>query len=58
MYMADIKLFAKNQKEPETSIQIIRIHRRDIEMECIEKCAMFTMKSRKREVAEKIDRTN
>ena len=46
MYMDDIKLFAKNEKELETLIHTLRIYGRDIGMEVgIEKCAMLEMKS-------------
>ena len=46
MYMDDIKLFAKNEKELETLIHTVRIYSRDIGMEFgIEKCAMLVMKS-------------
>ena len=49
MYMDDIKLFAKNEKEPETLIHTIRICSQDIGMEFgIEKYAMLVMKSGKR----------
>ena len=49
MYMDDIKLFAKNEKELETLIHAVRIYSPDIGMEfCIEKCAMLLMKSGKR----------
>ena len=49
MYMDDIKLFAKNEKELETLIHAIRIYSQDIRMEFgIEKCAMLVMKSGKR----------
>ena len=48
MYMDDIKLFAKNEKELETLIHRVRIYSQDIGMEfCIEKCAMLVMKSGK-----------
>ena len=48
MYMDDIKLFAKNEKELETLIDAVRIYSQDIGMEFgIEKCAMLTMKSGK-----------
>ena len=33
MYMGDIKLFAKNEKELETLIYTVRIHSQDIGME-------------------------
>ena len=46
MYMDDIKLFTKNEKEWETLIQTVRIYCQDIEMEFgTEKCAMLVMKS-------------
>ena len=49
MYMDDIKLFAKNEKELETLIHAVRIYSQDIGMEFgIEKCAMLVMKSGKR----------
>ena len=39
MYMDDINLFAKNEKEPETLIHAVRIYSQGIEMEFgIEKC--------------------
>ena len=42
MYMDDIKLFVKNEKELVTLIQTIRIYSQDIGIECgIEKCALF-----------------
>ena len=45
MYIDDIKVFAKNQKELETLIQTIRIYSLDIGMEFgIEKLTMLTMK--------------
>ena len=51
MYMDDIKLFAKNEKELETLIHVVRIYSQDIGMESgIEKCAMLTMKSGKRQL--------
>ena len=49
MYMDDIKLFAKNERELETLIHAIRIYSQDIGMEFgIETCAMLVMKSGKR----------
>ena len=33
MYMDDIKLFAKNEKELETQIQAVRIYSQDVGME-------------------------
>ena len=51
MYMDDIKLFAKNEKELETLILTVRIYSRDIGMEFgIEKCAMLVMISGKRQL--------
>ena len=45
MYMDDIKLFAKNEKEQKTLIHAVRIYSQDIGMEfVIEKCAMLVMK--------------
>ena len=41
MYMNDIKLFVKNEKELETLIQTVRIYNHDIRMESgIKKCIM------------------
>ena len=48
LYMDDIKLFAKNEKELETLIHAVRIYNQDIEMEFgIEKWAMQVMQSGK-----------
>ena len=48
MYMNDIKLFAKKEKELETLIHALGIYSQDIGMEFdIEKCVMLVMKSRK-----------
>ena len=48
MYVDDIKLFAKNEKELETIIHAVRIYSQDIGMEFgIEKWAMLVMKSGK-----------
>ena len=45
MYMDNIKLLVKNEKESETQIQTVRIYNQDIGMEFgIEKCAMPLMK--------------
>ena len=45
MYMDDIKLFAKNEKELEILIQTIRIYSQDTGMEFgIEKCAKLIMR--------------
>ena len=49
MYMDDIKLFAKNEKELETLIHAVRIYNQNIGMEFgIENCAMLVMKGGKR----------
>ena len=59
MYMADIKLFTKNQKEMETLMQAVRIYSEDIGMEFgIEKCTMLIMKNRKRHRTEGIKLLN
>ena len=51
MYMDDVKLFAKNEKELETLIQMIRIYNQDIGIEFgNEKCAMVIMRNRKRQL--------
>ena len=53
MYMDDIKVFAKNERELETLIQTVRIYNQDIGMEFgIEKCAMLIIKSRKLHMTE------
>ena len=44
MYMDRIKLFAKNEKESEILIQVLRIYSQDIGMEFdIEKCRKWHM---------------
>ena len=49
MYMDNIRLFAKNEKELETLIHAVWIYSQDKGMEFfIEKCVMLIMKSRKR----------
>ena len=59
MYMDDIKLFAKNEKEPETLIHAVRIYSQDIGMEFgIEKCAMLVMKSGKRHMTDGMELPN
>ena len=59
MYMDDIKLFAKNEKELETLIHAVRIYGQDIGMEFgIEKCAMLVMKSGKRHMTDGMELTN
>ena len=48
IYMDDIKLFAKNEKELKTLIQAVRIYSQNIGMEFgIEKCTTLIMKSGK-----------
>ena len=59
MYMDDIKLFAKNEKELETQIHTVRIYSRDIGMKfALEKCAMFVMKSSKRQLTDGMELPN
>ena len=59
MYVDDIKLFAKNEKELETLIHAVRIYSQDIGMEFgIEKCAMLVMKSGKRHMTDGMDQPN
>ena len=56
MYMDDIKLFAKNEKELETRIHTVRIYSQDIGMEFgIEKCALLVMKSGKQHLIDGIE---
>ena len=48
MFMDDIKLQAKNEKESETLIQSVKIYCQDSGMEFgIEKCARLIMRNRK-----------
>ena len=59
MYIDDIKLFAKNEKELETLIQTVRIYSQDIGMEFgIEKCTMLVMKSDKQQMTERVELPN
>ena len=59
MYIDDIKLFSKNEKELETLIHAVRIYSQDIGMEFgIEKCAMLVMKSGKRHITDGIELPN
>ena len=59
MYMDDIKLFAKNEKELETLIHTTRIYSQDTGMEFgIEKCALLVMKSGKRHLTDGIELPN
>ena len=53
MYMDDIKLVAKNEKELKILIQKMKIYSDDIGIEFgIEKCAMLKMRSGKRQMTE------
>ena len=59
MYMDDIKLFAKNEKELETLIHAVRIYSQDIGIEFgIGKCAMLVMKSDKRHLTDGMELPN
>ena len=59
MYMDDIKLFAKNEKELETLIHAVRIYSQDIGMAFgIEKSAMLIMKSGKRHITDGMELPN
>ena len=59
MFMVDIKIFAKNEKEQETLIHTITIYSRGIGMEFgIEKCAMLVMKIGKRQLTEEMELPN
>ena len=59
MYIDDIKLFAKNEKELESVIHTIRIYAQGIGMEFgIEKCAMLIMKSGKRHLTKGMELQN
>ena len=59
MYMDDIKLFVKNEKELETLIHAVRIYSQDIGIEFgIGKCAMFVMKSGKRHMTDGMELLN
>ena len=59
MYMDDIKLFAKNEKDLETLIHTVRIYNRDIGMEfAIEKCVMLVMKSGKQQLTDGMELLN
>ena len=59
MYMDDIKLFAKKEKELETLIHTVRIYSQDIGMEFgREKCVMLVMKSGKRHMTDRMELRN
>ena len=57
MYMDDMKLFAKNEKELETLIHIVRIYSQGVEFG-IEKCALLVVKSGKRHLTDGIELPN
>ena len=59
MYMDDIKLFEKNEKELETLIHAVRIYSQDVGMKFgIEKCAMLVMKSGKQHMTAEMELPN
>ena len=59
IYLNDIKLFAKNEKELETLIQAMRIYGKDIGVKFgQEKYAMLIMKSGIQQMTEGIELTN
>ena len=59
IYMDDIKLYAKNEKELETLIHTVRIYSQDIGMEFgIEKCGLLVMKSGKRHLTKGMELPN
>ena len=59
MYMDDIQLFAKNEKELDTLTHAVKIYSQDIEMKFgIEKCALLVMKSGKRYITDGIELPN
>ena len=59
MYMYNIKLFAKNEKELETLIHTVRICSQDIGIEFDkEKCVLLVMKSGKRHLKDGMELPN
>ena len=59
IYMDDIKLFAKNEKELKTIIHTVRIYSQNIGMGFgIEKCAMLVMKSGKQHLTDGMELPN
>ena len=59
MYMDNIKLFTKNEKELKTLIHTVKIYNQDIGIEFgIEKCAMLVMKSGKQHATEGFELPN
>ena len=59
MYMDDIKIFAKNEKQLEARIYTVKKYSQDIGIEFdIEKCALLVMKSGKRHLTDGIELPN
>ena len=59
MYIDDIKLFAKKEKELETVLEAVRMYSKDIGVGFnIEKCVMLIMISRKRNRTEGLELLN
>ena len=59
MYMDDIKLFAKNEKELETLIHAVRIYSQNIWIEFgIERCTMLVMKSSEQHLTDRMELPN
>ena len=59
MYMDNIEMFAKKEKELKTLIQAVRIYSQDTGIEfSIEKCAIQIMKNGKRHMMEGIELPN
>ena len=59
MYMDDIKIFAKKEKEPETLTRTIRIYSQDRGMGFVrEKCIILIMKNGNRQLTDKIEQAN
>ena len=59
MYMDGIKLCAKNEKELITLIHALRVYSQDKGMKYgTEKCAMYVLKSSKRQIADGMERLN
>ena len=59
MYMDDIKLFEKNEKELETPNHAVRIYCQEIGIEfVIQRCAMLEIKSGKRHLTDGLELPN
>ena len=59
MYMDNIKVFTKNEKELETLMHTVRIYNQDIGMKfAIENCTMLVMKSGKRHLINRMELPN